>query len=690
MDQQLLYEYPYPIAKCYEKLLRVRTPAERGSLSRYLFEATLKYSACVAIADCLHRAQPDSMLRDAFTCLTKPSLGHWTNLLRQCLRASQASPLSPLGVAWLERTGKRPAMLSAYNELRAFSSPSEKHEKGSVSALSFAEAVVSYRNRSVGHGAPQVEHVERFGPLLEQGVLEFLKQLEVLRVFPLVYVGEIRAQRRTFVHSMTRLMGVTQVPLPDYITAPDLAMLGSDRTLILMNEAATAPLVSLHPLAVYVRDEVYLLQACDLGHTVSYLCHHTGDIHRADHLYEDFRDKCSAFMGEMEDKTQHSKADAVYESALRVSLVDGEIQAEERVYLEELASHVGVDAARAELLERKVREASQDLPCETETLPATLPSDASSAVDVSGGSLALVLEKHDDVLRRLGRIVLGVLSRRSDPSHPMPTGELAKRLSESKDAGLGAVSPQQLARVLADVQNHGFAPGLTRSARGYGIVEDHLAFKVTRDRDLKEELARAAVQLIPSGARIGLDGGSTTLPIARAISAELESEMLTGITIVTNSLPVVQEFSELVERRAWSDDDAPVEVLLCSGRIRPVTRALAEPREGGGETRESLEGLLRVVGGLDLCFVGANGLTVEEGITMPTDVELRTKRQLLEAAKDAYIVADVTKFGVRYPVRIAGWEENLTVLTNRARGENAELQRVLSSQHTVKIVFAGE
>jgi len=101
-----------------------------------------------------------------------------------------------------------------------------------------------------------------------------------------------------------------------------------------------------------------------------------------------------------------------------------------------------------------------------------------------------------------------------------------------------------------------------------------------------------------------------------------------------------------------------------------------------------LEDILRALGGLDCCFVGANGLTAQAGLTMPTPIELSTKQQFLAAAAEPYIVADVTKFGQRHPVQVADWSSRLTVLTNRPPEVNVELQRVLTMQRTANIVFA--
>jgi DeoR/GlpR family transcriptional regulator of sugar metabolism len=696
VQQTILHEYPYPIAKCYERMLRARTAADRCDQARYLFEVTLKYSACLAIADYIRSGQTDEATRASLACLARPSLGHWANLLRQCLRHTTQAALAGLGEAWLQKVRPKPAMVAAYRAMRTFVEGESKAATDSFAPIAFAEMMVRYRNRSIGHGAPQADHTEKFAPILEAGVLELLLHLETLKALPLVHLAEIRVERRQFVHTLTRFMGTSPVPLADHVTGRDAALLGNDKTLLLMPPEGTASPLSIHPLAIHVSDDVFLLHSCDLQHTVSYLCHHTGVIYAADHIYEDFREQFARFLDSNGTSASGTNVEAMYESCVRISLIDGVIAAEERQYLDELALRLSLPSERAAAIESRLA-ASGEFPAANPAAvtPAITPvlgretrSREPRLQGAQTGALSNLLEQQTELLRALGQEVLGLLSRRPDPSQPMVLADVARRIGESAGATLGRVSPPQLARLLADVQNHGFAPGLTKTPVGYAIVEDHLAFKVTRDRDLKDEVARAAAALVNPGMRVGLDGGSTTLPIAKELALALDADALWDLIVVTNSLPVAQEFADLVERRGWGDTDSPVQILLCSGRIRAATKAIAEPQPGVTYTYDSLQALLSGIGGLDYCFVGANGLTVAHGITMPTDIELSSKRQFIDAARAPHIVADVSKFGVHYPVRIAGWGEALTVVTNRPGSPNPDLDAVLALRDGVRVVFA--
>jgi DeoR family fructose operon transcriptional repressor len=106
------------------------------------------------------------------------------------------------------------------------------------------------------------------------------------------------------------------------------------------------------------------------------------------------------------------------------------------------------------------------------------------------------------------------------------------------------------------------------------------------------------------------------------------------------------------------------------------------------ESSRSLKGLIRRLGGLDFCFVGANGLTASDGITMPTALELPTKLELIARAGRAFVVADASKFGKRFPFIIADWQAKVTVITNTAVEHNPDLEEVLRLGRRVDIEFA--
>lgn len=67
----------------------------------------------------------------------------------------------------------------------------------------------------------------------------------------------------------------------------------------------------------------------------------------------------------------------------------------------------------------------------------------------------------------------------------------------------------------------------------------------------------------------------------------------------------------------------------------------------------------------DKVFLGANGITLSDGLTTPDLVEANTKKAMLERAKEVIILADHSKFGETAFVKIAEIKDIDTIITDR-------------------------
>ncbi len=346
----ILHEYPYPIAKCYERLLAAHDVVERLERTRFLFEVTLKYAACVALAGYLNDERRDERTDAAISLLTRPSMGHWLNLFRTCARHQQTLGNPHFPDALFDKIRDRPGMTEAYVKIRNFLDDKQNGAQQSVTLLGFLEAAVAYRNRTTGHGAPRREQLEEMSPVLEAGVVELIGYLDFLRRTQLVHLSDLRVERRSFVHHLVRMMGTTQVAIAHYTTDRDQALLGADKQLFLCAPDTTTPVMSLHPLVICAQGEVFLLQSSDLDRGVEYICHHTGQFYVADRLYEDFKDRFGSMLGGAV-PGGGIDADEVYRTSVRISLVDGVVADEEREHLNELRVRLNLTEARAGELE---------------------------------------------------------------------------------------------------------------------------------------------------------------------------------------------------------------------------------------------------------------------------------------------------------------------------------------------------
>ncbi len=167
--------------------------------------------------------------------------------------------------------------------------------------------------------------------------------------------------------------------------------------------------------------------------------------------------------------------------------------------------------------------------------------------------------------------------------------------------------------------------GLLRRVHGGAIPVERLGFEpalTSRDTAMvaeKERIAKAALAYLPSGGAILLDAGTTTARLAEALPTERE------LTVVTNALPIALTLSVRPN----------LTVLLVGGRIRGHTLATVD-----APALDLLHDLY-----VDIAFLGANGVSVERGLTTPDLAEAGVKRAMLRAAQRRVLVADHTKIG---------------------------------------------
>ncbi|WP_379131782.1 DeoR/GlpR family DNA-binding transcription regulator [Paenibacillus sp. sgz500958] len=202
--------------------------------------------------------------------------------------------------------------------------------------------------------------------------------------------------------------------------------------------------------------------------------------------------------------------------------------------------------------------------------------------------------------------------------------ELSQELGVSESTIRRDLKELEEARLLK--RTHGGAVSLQS-------VNFEAAISEKEDRFLDEKLriARKAVEMIQPGDAILLDGGTTTLQIAK----ELKS--FSDIKVITNSIMVLNELK----------DCRNLEVSITGGMLRPDTMAFVGPM-----TERCLE-MVRV----DKAFLGTNGMDLQEGITTPNMLEAATKRKMIRVAKQVILLADHSKIGQISYSKVADLDE---------------------------------
>lgn len=158
----------------------------------------------------------------------------------------------------------------------------------------------------------------------------------------------------------------------------------------------------------------------------------------------------------------------------------------------------------------------------------------------------------------------------------------------------------------------------TRGGASY-IGESLTAFedrKVTALRQ-KHDIAQAVAELIEPGEVVLLDGGTTTLEVARQLLGR-------SMTVVTNSIPIV---NLLVNQ-------PQIELITIGGYVYPKTGVALGPIAQAALKAIHARRLIMSVGGItEMGLFNSNSLLVE------------TERQMMAAADEVWVVTDSSKLG---------------------------------------------
>jgi DeoR family fructose operon transcriptional repressor len=152
----------------------------------------------------------------------------------------------------------------------------------------------------------------------------------------------------------------------------------------------------------------------------------------------------------------------------------------------------------------------------------------------------------------------------------------------------------------------------------------------------KRAIGLAAAALLQDGDTVLLDGGTTTMEVARALIGR-------RVQVVTNSLPIAQLLASSPQ----------TDLILIGGYIYPRTGVALGPLAIA--TMRSIR--------VRTAILGAGGV-VAEGIYNSNSLLVETERQMMSCGQDVMIVADHTKFGRLSLARLCGLDEISSVVSD--------------------------
>lgn len=154
----------------------------------------------------------------------------------------------------------------------------------------------------------------------------------------------------------------------------------------------------------------------------------------------------------------------------------------------------------------------------------------------------------------------------------------------------------------------------------------------------KMRIGKLAAQLIQPGESIFLDGGSTTLQVARFIQANL------NITVVTNALNIAAELQ-----------GKQISTIVIGGMLMGQTSTLVGP--------VATEALVKMA--FNRAFIGTTGVTLKHGYSNSNMHEAEVKRLAIQQASEVNIVMDHSKFGRQDLFSFGGLKAADRVITNQ-------------------------
>ncbi|MDD5659201.1 MAG: DeoR/GlpR family DNA-binding transcription regulator [Actinomycetota bacterium] len=176
----------------------------------------------------------------------------------------------------------------------------------------------------------------------------------------------------------------------------------------------------------------------------------------------------------------------------------------------------------------------------------------------------------------------------------------------------------------------------------------HYEFSLDEKKDLnlneKKKIAYTAKRFISEGDVVYISGGTTTQELAKLLLD------LKNIIVFTNAINILLE---LVQNKN-------IEIKLVGGNFRSKTLSLV-----GQETIEYLQKY-----NFDKAFVGANGISIEEGITTPNELEAIVDGEVIKRSKECFLLTDDTKFGTIAFSKICELNDIDYIVTNKDLNSN--------------------
>ncbi|MEV6625359.1 DeoR/GlpR family DNA-binding transcription regulator [Amycolatopsis sp. NPDC051106] len=212
-----------------------------------------------------------------------------------------------------------------------------------------------------------------------------------------------------------------------------------------------------------------------------------------------------------------------------------------------------------------------------------------------------------------------------------------KVLAKDVAAELG-VSEDSIRRDLRDLAAAGLCQRVYGGALPVSPAVADYASRTAIAVEGKDRVAAIAAGLVRPGSTVILDGGTTTLAVARALPKDLEA------TVVTHSPTVAVALL----------DHPGIEVFLLGGRLFRHSAVTC-----GAAAAEAAQAI-----SADVFLLGVTGVHPDAGLTTGDAEEAAMKRALARRAADTYVLASAEKLGAASRFTVLPFADIAGVITD--------------------------
>lgn len=187
-----------------------------------------------------------------------------------------------------------------------------------------------------------------------------------------------------------------------------------------------------------------------------------------------------------------------------------------------------------------------------------------------------------------------------------------------------------------------------------------LKYKAAKNDQTKKLIALEAAKYIERYQVIGLNGGTTTTEVARALAVDPKfaplDEQQPALTVVTNAVNIA---AELTVRHQ-------IKIMVTGGVARPQSFELTGPYS---------EQVLNEVN-IDIAILGVEALDISRGAAARHEDEARVNRQIAARAEKLIVVTDSAKFTRKAFANIAPLSEiDILITDSGITGEQIDALR---------------